>query len=111
MLEGLLAFIVVLLTPKRIYKDIKGKIYFNFFALSYMSNMFLGRFWAVNRITLYFSIFQSLFFPYFIYNIPVNKKSKVLLTTLTIIYFIFWTVWAIRGGSHDILPYQFVFLR
>jgi hypothetical protein len=110
MLEGLLAFIVVLLTPKKIYKNIKGKVYFNFFALSYMSNMFFGRFWAVSRITLYFSIFQSLFFPYFIYNIPINKKSRVLLTILTIIYFSFWTYWTIKGNS-QIIPYQFVFLR
>lgn len=111
MLEGLLAFVVVLLTPKRIYKNIKGKVYFNFFVLSYMSNMFFGRFYAVSRITLYFSIFQSLFFPYFIYKIPVNKKSRVLLTILIIVYFSFWSFWAIKGNSHDIIPYQFVFWR
>jgi len=110
MLEGVFAFIVVLLTPKKIYKHIKGKIYFNFFVLSYMSNMFFGRFYAVSRITLYFSIFQSLFIPYFIYNIPINKKSRVLLIILTIIYFSFWTYWTIKGNS-QIIPYQFVFLR
>ncbi len=111
MLEGLLAFIVVLLTPKRIYKGVKGKVYFNFFALSYMSKMFFGRFWAISRITLYFSVFQSLFIPCFICNIPVKKKSKVFLTILIIIYFSFWTFWAIKGNSHDIIPYQFVFWR
>lgn len=67
--------------------------------------MFFGRFWAVSRITLYFSIFQSLFFPYFIYKIPVNKKSRVLLTILAIVYFSFWSFWAIKGNSHDIIPY------
>ncbi|WP_208107140.1 EpsG family protein [Halanaerobium congolense] len=109
--EGLFAFIFILLTPKEMYKYIKGKIYFNFFALSYMSNMLFGRFYVVSRVTLYFSIFQTLFFPYFIYNIPANKKNKALLATLTMIYFSFWTVWAINGNSHDILPYKFVFNR
>lgn len=109
MLEAGLAFLVVLLIPKKIYKNIKGKIYFNFFVLTHISNMFVGRFYAVRRINLYFSIFQTLFFPYLIYKIPVNKKSKMLITILIIIYFSFWTVRGIVGDFHDILLYHFVF--
>lgn len=110
-LEGILAFLFVLLSPKKINKYRQGRIYFNFFALSYISNMFLGRVYALSRITLYFSIFQTLFLPYFVFNISLNKKSKVLLMVLIILYYSFWTVWLIQMNSHHILPYKFVFNR
>lgn len=109
MLEGTIAFLVILLTPEKIYKHIKGKVYFNFFTLAYISNMLLSRFYVISRITLYFSIFQTLFLPYFIYNISANKKSKVMIIFFTVIYFSFWTFWSIRINAHDIIPYEFIF--
>jgi len=109
--EALISIIIIIFTPQKIFDKLQGRIYINFFVFSNISKLLFSRFWALGRISFYFTVFQSLFFPYFIYNIPVNKKSKVLLIILTIIYFSFWTFWAIKGNSHDIIPYQFVFWR
>lgn len=92
-------FIFILLTSKKITSELK--LYFVFILfLNLTIRLPMG-----NRLTLYFSVYQVLFYPYYLFVLN-NLSLKSQLILIVIILLFSYTLFYVLFGSGEILPYR-----
>ena len=108
-IEILILIIAILILPKNIVSSKKSRIYYNLVVYGFISKGFLARFRVFNRLPVYFLVYLALFVPDLLYYLKINKYIKIIIFMLVFSYYGLLTFMAIKGNSHDIIPYQTVF--
>lgn len=92
-------FIFILLTSKKITSELK--LYFVFILfLNLTIRLPMG-----NRLLLYFSVYQVLFYPYYLSVLnKFSSKSKSILILIILLFS--YTIFYMSFGSGEILPYR-----
>lgn len=104
------SFLLILFNSFFIYlifciREISGEFKIFYFFIIMLNLTILIPFGS--RFILYFSIYQILFFPYFIYSISQNNNVKLLSVLIVLLYSFLIFLTSIGGGN--ILPYSNIF--
>lgn len=103
-----ISLLFVIIFYKKLVADNIGLILTNFFIVGQLSNNIFGGLPDINRLSFYFSIFDTLFFPYLISRF----KNFDFRLTLYVIYFGFFLLLMVRYIHSDVyhaIPYRSIF--
>lgn len=107
--EAFLSIIIYIVLPSNKKLTNQGKVYYNLYLFSILSKLLLGRFNVLNRFINYFTIYHTLFVPYFFSKIKSVKLTKFILFTSILIYYGMQMILGLKVNVHDIIPYQNLF--